>query len=178
MARLILSRSSRIFERLHHIKGAQVVTPGAMSGKVGGVPWSIQVGSILNIDIGASQEYVFVSAVTGTTFTATFAKSHGSAPVQILGNVYNQQRDASGENDGASVPGTAVVAECEYNAGDPSRGNFDRARSRNAKGVYNSDDIGRQHPEFDELNGYPNIGLQAGMKVLLQVLYIPGRRFP
>jgi hypothetical protein len=75
---------------------AQVGTPGAMSGKVGGVPWSIQVGSILNIDTGASQEYVFVSAVTGTTFTATFARAHGAAPVQILNNVYNQERDASG----------------------------------------------------------------------------------
>lgn len=54
--------------------GAATVTPASMAG--------IAVGTLLNIDSGASIEYVYVTAVTGTTFTATFSKSHtGSAAV-------------------------------------------------------------------------------------------------
>jgi hypothetical protein len=51
----------------------QVVTPASMTG--------IVVGSILAIDTGnaALTEVVFVSAVTGSTFTAIFNNSHGTA---------------------------------------------------------------------------------------------------
>ena len=50
--------------------GAQTVTPVAMTG--------INVGSVLTIDAGSNQELVTVTAVAATTFTATFAKSHGT----------------------------------------------------------------------------------------------------
>jgi hypothetical protein len=108
--------------------GSQAVTPIAMTG--------IQVGSILTIDTVASakQENVFVTAVTATTFTANFTQTHtGGFPV--AGFIYNQERDASGELDGASGKGTAVAAEYEYNAGSPGGGFFDRARNVQGKGV-------------------------------------------
>jgi hypothetical protein len=40
---------------------------------------SIVVGSILTIDLGAVQEQVAVTAVTGTTFTATFQNAHNAS---------------------------------------------------------------------------------------------------
>lgn len=46
-----------------------VVTPLLMAG--------INVGSVLTIDVGSNQELVTVTAVTATTFAATFVKSHG-----------------------------------------------------------------------------------------------------
>ena len=113
--------------------GSNNVTPGAMSGTIGGVPWSIQVGSVLFVDTGTNLENVLVTAVTTTQFTATFAKTH-SGTVVVRGNVYNQERDVSGEADGATGIGTAVAAEYEYNAGAPGGGNFDRARNLQGKG--------------------------------------------
>jgi hypothetical protein len=50
--------------------GSQTVTPGSMSG--------IAVGSLLSIDASPNVELVYVTAITGTTFTATFTKSHAS----------------------------------------------------------------------------------------------------
>lgn len=47
-----------------------VVTPVSMAG--------INVNSSLTIDSGSNQEVVVVTAVTATTFTATFAKAHGT----------------------------------------------------------------------------------------------------
>jgi hypothetical protein len=112
--------------------GTQTVTPAAMSGVIGGVPWSIQAGSTLLIDTGTNQEAVTViSLPSATTFQALFAKSHTN-PV-IRGFVYNQERDAAGEADGATGIGTAVAAEYEFNGGGPGGGNFDRARSVQAK---------------------------------------------
>ena len=35
--------------------GTQSVTPNTMSGSVGGVPWSIQVGSALLVDVGGTE---------------------------------------------------------------------------------------------------------------------------
>lgn len=55
--------------------GAQTVTPASMAG--------IVVGSVLVIDTGAKREEVAVTAVTATTFTATFAQAHGDTPVTI-----------------------------------------------------------------------------------------------
>jgi len=52
------------------------VTPSSMSG--------INVGVPLVVDAGASQEPVTVTAVTATTFTATFTKSHGPASWTIV----------------------------------------------------------------------------------------------
>jgi hypothetical protein len=88
--------------------------------------------------------------------------------VQILGNVYNQERDASGENDGRAFPGTAVAAEYEYNAGDPSGGNFNRARSLNAKEFTTQTISGGGTQNSTSLTVTANTGLQPGMKVLLQ----------
>lgn len=112
---------------------AQAVTPAAMSGAIGGVPWSIQSNGPVMVDTGANQEVVYVTAVTATTFTAIFTKNH-SAGVVIRGFVFNQERDAAGEADGATCTGTAVAAEYEFNGGGPGGGNFDRARSVQAKG--------------------------------------------
>lgn len=107
-------------------------------GKSNGVPWQIQVGDVLNYDVGgANVELVIVTAVNSATpsITATFAKTHG-ASVVVQGFTFNQERDASGENDGASGSGTSVAAEYEYNAGGPGgAANFDRARNVMAKGI-------------------------------------------
>ena len=48
----------------------QVVTPASMAG-IGGIN-----GTVLQVDSGSVQEFVKVTATTGTTFTATFAQSH------------------------------------------------------------------------------------------------------
>ena len=54
----------------------------------------------------------------------------------VIGFTFNQERDASGENDGASGSGTAVAAESEFNAGGPGgSNNYDRARNVMAKGL-------------------------------------------
>jgi hypothetical protein len=111
----------------------QTVTPAAMSGTVGGVPWSIQTGGVVIVDSGGNQEAIYVTAVTGTTFTGIFTKNH-SSNVVVRGFVFNQERDAAGEADGATGIGTAVAAEYEFNGGAPGGGNFDRARSLQAKG--------------------------------------------
>ncbi len=147
--------------------GAQTVTPAAMSGIVGGVSWSIQVGSALIVDSGASKEVVIVSAIGSSTFTAVFAKAHSTSPVLVTGFVYNQGRDASGENDGATGSGTAVAAEYAYNAGDPSGGNFDRARNLNAKGLTTETISAGGGASSTSLTLAAAAGLQPGTKVLL-----------
>jgi hypothetical protein len=107
--------------------GSQTVTPASMTG--------IQVNSILVYDLGGTnQETIVVTAVTGTTFTAVFAKTHGTNVI-INGFVYNQERDAAGELDGASGIGTAIAASYEYNGGSPGGGFFDRERNVQGKGV-------------------------------------------
>jgi hypothetical protein len=56
--------------------GTQTVTPASMS--------NILVGRYLPVDTGSNAEVVYVSAVTASTFTATFANSHtSSAPVGL-----------------------------------------------------------------------------------------------
>jgi hypothetical protein len=55
------------------------VVPASMSGTTDtGRPWSIRVGSLLTVDVGSNQETVRVAAVTPTSFTATFTRSHAS----------------------------------------------------------------------------------------------------
>lgn len=124
--------------------GVRTFTPVAMSGTLNGVAWSIQVGSTLSLDSGANQEVVLVTAVTGTTFTCTTTKAHNGTVTafQVVVDVYNRERDASGESDGASGSGTAIAAEYEWNAGGPltnagvpSNLQFDRARNLQSKGV-------------------------------------------
>jgi hypothetical protein len=113
---------------------AQVVTPAAMSGTITGVAWSIQIGTLIAVDTGSNYEVVMVTAITATTFTAIFTKSH-AANVLLVGFVYNQERDAAGELDGATGAGTAVAAGYEYNGGHPDGiHNYDRERNVNAKG--------------------------------------------
>lgn len=58
--------------------GPSTVTPVSMA--------NIVVGSLLTVDTGANQENVTVTAVTGTTFTANFTKSH-TAGFAIVGAV-------------------------------------------------------------------------------------------
>ena len=147
--------------------GLQTVTPLAMAGVVGGVNWSIQVGSALAIDSGANKEVVIVSSVTSGAFTAVFMKAHSAASILITGFVYNQGRDASGENDGATGAGTAVAAAYEYNAGDPSGGNFDRVRSVNAKGLTTQTISAGGAAGSTGMTLAAAAGLQPGTKVLL-----------
>lgn len=74
---------------------ARVVTPRSMAG--------IVVGSVLVADTGAVQEQVRVTAVTATTFTATFANAHGAASWPIV--------IAAAVGDGAlSIPLTGANA--------------------------------------------------------------------
>jgi hypothetical protein len=124
--------------------GTRTFTPVAMSGTLQGVAWSIQVGSILILDSGGNQETVLVTAVTPTTFTCLTAKAHNGTvtPFPVSGVVYNQERDASGELDGASGAGTNVALEYEYNGGGGgtanafnSQQNYDRARNLQGKGI-------------------------------------------
>lgn len=115
--------------------GTATITLGAVSGSINGVPWAVKPGSVLIVDTGAAQESVLVTAVNAAarTVTASFAGPHAQ-PFNITGFTYNQERDAAGENDGASGSGTAVAAEYAYNGGAPGNANFDRARSVQGKG--------------------------------------------
>ena len=75
--------------------GSQVVTPSAMSGTTPtGSRFSIAVGATLTIDTGANQEDVVVTAVTATTFTATFTRVHNGAAAafQIAGRADERLR--------------------------------------------------------------------------------------
>jgi hypothetical protein len=101
------------------------ITPASMTG--------ILVGSILTIDTGASQETVVVTALPSAS-TATIVPTNGSpsAPsfksnhtpsYTVTGFLFNQERDASGENSGATGKGTAVAAEYEENSGGPPLAN-------------------------------------------------------
>jgi len=77
------------------VAGVQVVTPAAMSGRAAtGALFSIRVGSRLTIDSGANQEEVVVTAVTLTTFTATFTLPHNgaAAPFTIAGTTDERRR--------------------------------------------------------------------------------------
>jgi hypothetical protein len=153
--------------------GVTTMTLAAVSGTIGGVSWSIRQGSKLVIDAGAAQETLSVASVnTATkvvTFTAVTANAHNgtTTPFIVVGMTFNQERDASGENDGASGAGTAIAAEYEYNGGDPSGGNFDRARSLNAKGFTTQTISAGGTAGSSSLTVTGNTGLQPGMKVLL-----------
>jgi hypothetical protein len=122
--------------------GARTFTPAAMAGVLNGVAWSIQAGSVVVLDSGANAEAVLVTGVTATTFSCTTTKTHNGTvtPFPITGFVYNQERDASGELDGATGAGTAVAAEYEWNGNPAANGSvlantqFDRARNLNGKG--------------------------------------------
>lgn len=78
-----------------------------------GAPAWIQVGSILSVDTGANQEYVFVTAINYGTLVATvyglgtgtgmkFAHNNG---VAITSSAYNEARDGTGpdSNNGAGL---------------------------------------------------------------------------
>jgi hypothetical protein len=56
--------------------GSQTVTPASMQ--------AIAANMVLSIDSGAAQEWVTVSSVTGTTFTATFAQAHNGSSTPVL----------------------------------------------------------------------------------------------
>ena len=112
------------------------ITPALMTG--------IQVGAPVILDFGtANAENAFVTALpSGTTATVVPTNLSGLSPSFRFGhsgtyvlvvNTYNQERDASGELDGATGKGTAVAAEYEYNGGGPGGANYDRERNLNGK---------------------------------------------
>lgn len=63
--------------------GSQVVTPGSMDG--------IYVGAKLLVGSGGTREQVTVTAITATTFTATFVNSHAAA-APIVGATFPSGR--------------------------------------------------------------------------------------
>jgi hypothetical protein len=65
-----------------------VVATSGTTGKPNSIPWTIQAGSVLDIDVGtASEETVVVQQVAANTITATFTKTHAAnATVNIPGN--------------------------------------------------------------------------------------------
>lgn len=67
--------------------GTRTFTPLAMSGAIAGVPWSIQVGQVLSLDTGGSQENVTVTAITSTAFTCVTTNAHDGSmtPFAISG---------------------------------------------------------------------------------------------
>ncbi|HYA40884.1 MAG TPA: hypothetical protein VEF34_06250, partial [Syntrophobacteraceae bacterium] len=158
--------------------GSATVTLSGATGLKGtnhGVPWKIPVGSELVYDYGgANQENILVTAVNAATpsITATFANTH-SANVIVVGFSYNQERDAAGENDGASGSGTAVAAEYEFNGCGPGgANNYDRARNLQAKGMSTatiSSGSSQGSTSFTLSSGPPASGigsLQPGMPIL------------
>lgn len=70
--------------------GAQTVAPDSMAG--------ITDGAVLGIDVGSNYEVVTVSGLTGTTFTANFAKAHAGtwAVSGITDNQLNAWQSADG----------------------------------------------------------------------------------
>ena len=162
--------------------GSSQITLTNVSGNINGVPWKVQAGSVITIDSGgATPETVLVTAVnTGTkvvTFTPVTTATHNGSgtPIGVTGNAYNEERDATGENDSANGAGASVAVEMEYNAGDASGGNFDRARNVNGKGITTAtiNAGGTQGSTSLTLSATPpasGVGsLQPGMKVLLYV---------
>ncbi|MCZ8512415.1 hypothetical protein O9H85_08205 [Paenibacillus filicis] len=104
------------------------VTPAAMSGTVQGSAWSIQVGSVLVVDTGASKETVVVTAVTSNTFTAKFNNAH-SGTWTISGFVYNQAKDAT-VTDGTTGTGLQASPAMLFNAQlNSGAGGWEKERS-------------------------------------------------
>lgn len=75
--------------------GSVAITPGSMT--------NIFVGTQLLVDSGASAETVVVTAVTSTTFTATFANTHSST-WNIVSAPLVSITYASGTNETALTP--------------------------------------------------------------------------
>lgn len=106
-------------------QASATITPASMTG--------IQVGAALTVTSGANSEVVVVTALpSGTTATVVPTNGAPSAPTfkntytpsyTVTGFLFNQERDASGENSGASGKGTAVAAEYEYVSGGPPLAN-------------------------------------------------------
>jgi hypothetical protein len=84
----------------------------AASGTTRGVAWSIQVGSILYLS-GGTAEYVYVTAVAGTTITANVVNAHSNG-TGVSGSVYNQQKDAT-LADGSTPAGINAGASYFWN---------------------------------------------------------------
>ena len=160
--------------------GTRTFTPAAMSGTIGGVPWSIQVGSVLVLVSGGNAESVLVTAVASTTFTCVTTKAHNGSGTAfpIVGFVYNQARDAAGELDGASGAGTALAVAYEYNGGAVGGlFNYDRERNVQGKGVgTGAITTATQGTAQVVMTGAPT-GLRAGAPMILlggtaEVVYV------
>ena len=76
--------------------GSATITPSAMT--------NIAVGTSLLVDTGASQETVVVTAVTATTFTATFANTHSSTWTIVSAPLVSITYSSSGVTETALTP--------------------------------------------------------------------------
>jgi len=94
----------------------QNVTLAAVSFNNRGVVSTLQIGSVLLVDTGASQEQVVLTSVNSATkvVRGVFNNSH-PANVAVFGFAYNQARDAT-IPDGSSPAGIAASAAYFYNA--------------------------------------------------------------
>ncbi len=143
-----------------------------------------QVGSVVMIDTPANQDVGLVTAVNAGLLQLTVSlpagqtfKAHGPAAYKITSFVFNQQRDAAGELDGATGIGTSIAAEYEWTAGGPPLASgiasglqFDRGRNVNGKGLTSvavtATLIGDTNLVFPA-NNPGVIGLLPGMPILL-----------
>lgn len=87
--------------------GTATVTPAQMSGTNSDSFWSIQVGTILEIADDVNTEYVQVTAITGTTFSAVFNLDHPD-PFNISGNVLAAPT-VPGSTNKSAFPGSFPV---------------------------------------------------------------------
>ena len=97
---------------------------------------NIVAGSVLVVDVGTSQEVVAVTAVSGSTFTATFTKTHSATPVpvidltdQVIGKLITSASNywlwATGKGGGGQVPtASPFVAPQPYNEWYNGNGNL------------------------------------------------------
>ena len=90
-----------------------IVPPFPTSGlTAGGMPWSIQPGSVLVVDTGVNQENVRVTAVTANSFTANFYLNH-TAPFPVY-------LTTTGDRIPGKINVNTIFDTPFANAGDPS----------------------------------------------------------
>ena len=94
----------------------QNVTLAAVSFNNRGVVSTLQIGSVLLVDTGASQEQVVLTSVnTSTKVVRGVFNSNHAANVAVFAFAYNQARDAT-IPDGSTPSGIAASAAYFYNA--------------------------------------------------------------
>jgi hypothetical protein len=125
----------------HHPAGGPytIVLPAQLAGVLNGMTANFAgLATPANASIAVNSEVVVVTSVSATQFTCVTTKTHNGTlgiPFGIWSNVYNIEKDISGENDGSSGAGVASAVEVEYNGGAAfGSAGYDRARNLEGKG--------------------------------------------